>query len=369
MQAYNQTILLEKLNKYLQLENRSLQLTTGYCHGITLLWLHCMANKTESWFYSTIKNIVCAENKHDFDLINTDIEKFLSHIEWLQHSDHYLHDVHQPDIDILLEKSGKFSLSFLVDENQFNDVLLNIITKNTTVCLCSHNHTIGVFKRENHFYIFDPNSDRGFPVITDDFLRLKKEIYACFYPPEIYLTQPVPLTIHTFFESKSMPDKKQLLEKFLTNNKHINDPGIAGITNLYLACKVGDAEEVQLLLKHKADPNQVSFEGWTPLMAAASKGYLQIVKDLLMNGAKSNFVNVDGFTALTLATACHHEETVKLLLEHQNKFIPKNILQCLLSMTFFHCQPASQYTQKRTSLKTAANSPFPNVNITKKTLT
>ena len=343
MYAYDQTRLLEKLNQYLEIKHRSLEMKSGYCHGISLLWLHCMSNNTELWFYSTIKKIIHANNEEDFDAFSQDIERFISYIEWLQHSSHYLPNVRQSDIDILLEKEQKYSLSFLMDENQFNYAIREIIANSTCILLSSQNHSIGIYRRQNHFYIFDPNNSSGLPVITDDLTIIGKEIVNSFYPHEIYLHSTVPLNISVIVDDEVMqsklPDKEKLLRQFLNKNTHINDPSINLITNLYFATVHGDEEAVKELLENGADPNQISIDGWTPLMAAASLGYLSILQELLSCGANIKYQNKDGFNALSLAHFCHHDDIVKAL---------KNYEHCPLSLL----RRASLFNHSEITLRT-----------------
>lgn len=107
MSNYNQDPVIDKLNLYLQLNQRSMKLKPGYCHGFSLFWLYNMSINNEKWFYNTIKKIVLCEKKADFDLIQEDIEEFLAHIEWLQNSSDYVENANQLDVDKILGDSAQ----------------------------------------------------------------------------------------------------------------------------------------------------------------------------------------------------------------------------------------------------------------------
>src|SRR5579864_5808494 len=101
MNKYHQNILIDHLNEYLSLNNRDMELEYGYCHGFSLLWLHCMSTKKGDWFYKTIHQLALCETEADYHHLSKDIEKLLSHIEWLQNSKRYVYRTNQLDIEQL----------------------------------------------------------------------------------------------------------------------------------------------------------------------------------------------------------------------------------------------------------------------------
>ena len=75
------------------------------------------------------------------------------------------------------------------------------------------------------------------------------------------------------------------------------------------------AKIVELLLKHKADPNIREQGGYTPLHAAAQNGDKAMIRALLYGGADLALQSDDGKIPLDLALEAGHAEAAKLLQE------------------------------------------------------
>ncbi len=81
------------------------------------------------------------------------------------------------------------------------------------------------------------------------------------------------------------------------------------------AAAAGRTKIVDLLLKHKADPNVREQGGYTPLHAAAQNGDLATVRVLIYGGADLDIHSDDGKLPLDLALEEGHTEVAKLLQE------------------------------------------------------
>lgn len=321
---YNQHSLIEKLNSYLKLKNRSLTFKSGYCHGITLLWLYKTAIGKQEWFYRIADEIVNCTTDEDFAEAETDIEKFIAHIEWLQNSARYMRGVNQLDIDKLMEIPGKFSISFLFSQKDLESILPKIIQDNKLICMSGPMHTIGIYKTGGGICLLDSNYNRLRHKVFQDLTDLKREIIKCLFKDNVFNSR-MPLEINVMnhpdaelnqaVKSNEKPlDKESIYQELIGSLKNINMNGYGGITNLHLACESGDTTAVSLLLKHGANPNQVCKSEWTPLLVAAGKGYLDIVKLLLEYGASPDLANPNGITPLRLAAKHCHDDIVTLLL-------------------------------------------------------
>jgi len=326
MKNYNQHLIIEKLNQYLKLNNRSLSLKLGYCHGITLLWLYKMSSRQEDWFYKTIDEIINCNSKEDFDAIQIDVEKFIAHIEWLQNSDKYVTGINQLDIEKLIELPNEFAFSCLFSQMNLDILLEKIIVNNKLICISGPNHTIGIFKKDDSIYIFDPNYYQIRPRIMPDIKALKREMILCLFkqnnvfnarmPLEINITRNPAQLNHSAANARVMVDKNKTYEEFVRSLKNIDTVGFGGISNLHLACESGDVDAATILLKNGARPNQVCKSDWTPLLVASGRGYSTIVELLLKFGADPNLANQSGMTPLYLAAQSGQENIVKILLAH-----------------------------------------------------
>ncbi len=92
--------------------------------------------------------------------------------------------------------------------------------------------------------------------------------------------------------------------------------GPQGVTAMYYAAANGYHNIVELLLKHKADPNTTGKDR-TPLILAASKGHVETVRVLLNHGADLEYRGLEGETALHRAAENGHHSTVEVLLKYK----------------------------------------------------
>lgn len=95
---------------------------------------------------------------------------------------------------------------------------------------------------------------------------------------------------------------------------------------LFIACKQGNIEEVNNLIK-KVNINEKNNLGHTPLMIAIQNRQKEIVKLLVENGAKITEKCLNGWTPLMFAAYHGNLEIVKLLLK--NKDLLKELLKAI----------------------------------------
>lgn len=320
---FNQHNLIIKINQYLQYKNRPLKLTSGYCHGITLLWLYKISVGQESWFYDITKKIAACRDEKNYDDIEWDIELFISYIEWLQNSNYYLRGVNQLDIDKLTELPREFSLSFLFHHSQLNDILKMILKPDKLILMSGPNHTIGIYVKDNNVYVLDPKYNQIQPKIINDITKLKLELIKCLFNRDYLPNCRLPLEIMILSNpdqslgnqscQSEYGDLTTLYSQLIQCCNDIDKPGLDGITNIHLACESGNEQEVCQLLEAGAEPNQMVNNEWSPMHIAALRGDVSIVKLLLRYGANAYISNRNGLKPVDMAAEAGHEEIMKLL--------------------------------------------------------
>ncbi|EFJ35018.1 hypothetical protein SELMODRAFT_167008 [Selaginella moellendorffii] len=128
-------------------------------------------------------------------------------------------------------------------------------------------------------------------------------------------------------------EKRNLLKRlsFREANDKVCSRDDRGWTNLHVAARMGDLDEVKRLLENGADPNEPSFgpkaPGTTPLHLAAAGGHLSVIDELLERGA-----NIDartkgggcGWTPLHNAAKERNKKAMRFLLKN-GAFLPDDI--------------------------------------------
>ena len=109
----------------------------------------------------------------------------------------------------------------------------------------------------------------------------------------------------------NIEDVKLLLKEYADINIQKEDEWTA----LMLASQNGHTQVVELLLKENADVNAQKEDGWTALMIASNDGHTEVVELLLKDNADVNTQNEEGWTALMIASQNGHTQVVELLLK------------------------------------------------------
>jgi len=106
-----------------------------------------------------------------------------------------------------------------------------------------------------------------------------------------------------------------MLDRLITAGLPVNLTNSKGDTLLMLASYYGHVDAVQVLLKHKADPEQRNGNGQSPIAGAAFKGDLAVVKALVEGGAQIEGASFFGRTALMMAAMFNRVEIVDYLID------------------------------------------------------
>ncbi|WP_028581965.1 ankyrin repeat domain-containing protein [Desulfogranum japonicum] len=110
-------------------------------------------------------------------------------------------------------------------------------------------------------------------------------------------------------------DDAQLVERMLEKGAPVDGPPKTGHTPLKAALNTGQAQVVQILLKHGADPNDSRY-AHPPLSIATKAGYTDIVQLLLDAGADPDKTTSSSSPALVLAAHEGQSAIIQALLQH-----------------------------------------------------
>ena len=113
-------------------------------------------------------------------------------------------------------------------------------------------------------------------------------------------------------------DNLALAELLIAAHANVNaETRLAALTPLHLACQMGGAPMIDLLIQHGALINKPNSLGTTPLMMAAASGSVPAVTTLLNYGADVNLrEHVHEQTALMFAANLDRADAIKVLLAH-----------------------------------------------------
>lgn len=125
----------------------------------------------------------------------------------------------------------------------------------------------------------------------------------------------------------------------------------SGLTALHIHAAAGNVENCQLLIKAKADVNEIDAFGNTPLMHATTHGEPRAVELLLASGSDLTTENIAGATALTIGPKLEkhtkgNEECRKLVVEYFQQVL---LVYCV-SAEFLVCSTRQRSSSVRACL-------------------
>lgn len=311
---YSQNEIIDKINLYLKLNSRNLILEHGYCHGLTLLWLYKMSETKEDWFYEIIKKIVDTPKENISD-IEIEIEKFLAHIEWLQQPEKYVPAIRQMDMNQSVEVPKELPLSSIFLPSQLDTVLALVIQNNKMICISGPDHSVGVMRRGDQYYIYNPNYDSGKAKVLSSIKDLRYELIQCLFADFDHPTKKLAVTMNVLGEGDMGLERTNMHQWIIKSSGAMNFCDY-GIGPLYLACENHDLKLVSLLLEKGAQPNQGTVSNRYPLLLCCYSGYADIAELLIAHGADINHEGREGLP-LYAASKNGHENVIKLLLENR----------------------------------------------------
>lgn len=158
--------------------------------------------------------------------------------------------------------------------------------------------------------------------ITNDHIEVVRELlvngHAAAFPGAENSSKPqfAPLIVACYHNNYEIA--KLILEQGHKLSPDLNDAKGLGILHI-VAKKGGDAQLIQLLVRHGADPNGVdNFNVWTPIFYAIQEGHAETVRELLKCGAKLDLTDEMGLGPLYYAIWETHVDVLNVLLENSS---------------------------------------------------
>jgi hypothetical protein len=264
--GYSQGYLIDRINLFLRQQKRRQMDDSGHCHGLAILWLKRIAEGREEEFYQMIKEIIdCPET--ELHKIAGSIDKMRRSMDKKQYPRRhyyrysYFH-MDYPNIDLLLkaQKQTVFDGAYTITnlENLFNESINN----EDMICISTdnkgknaENHTIGVFKRNETFYLYDSNflSGRAYVYRTAD--SLVSEILSCLYTS---LCDEIPEILNLQIKCTRYPEKP--LMQSVMNKEVSHPPGFLNQFADYLFGPVSTADKRMHTEKVKLNRKQIALE-------------------------------------------------------------------------------------------------------------
>ena len=106
-----------------------------------------------------------------------------------------------------------------------------------------------------------------------------------------------------------------MVQVLVGNGADLDKADNRGDTPLWIACALGHINVVRLLVEKEADLNKTVDGGETPLFMACLKGRLEVAQELVNAGADLNKASLGGTTPLLIACQFGRLDVVRLLVE------------------------------------------------------
>ncbi|CAC5415466.1 unnamed protein product [Mytilus coruscus] len=121
----------------------------------------------------------------------------------------------------------------------------------------------------------------------------------------------------------SCKGQKQVVELLIKNNANINECNRKGVSPLMAACSEGKLDVVNVLIQHLQSKDILMFDndGRSALFMACKKGYDEIVDILLKEKADALKCDWHQRSPLFIASALGHENVVSLLVTNKDSFM------------------------------------------------
>ncbi len=308
--------------------------TIGVCAGLVTQYLKHKARGTEREFFADLEFVSNLKP----DQYERDAGRIASFCQAVGYSFdpgafNKTDRPRQGDIDKILRAENTviepvFRIGIRMDTGKLSELWSDIIKEDQMVFLASTNHAIGAYKKNNKYYLYDPNSKEGekvYHTLEEFDLEVKRNL--------AFNGESADLFIKIFQDKKSSPvpsepfkSKSYFADKIsLKHDTYL-------LNSLSQSVEVNDLGMVDELLKNKgADPYDPTDNKPSAFELSCALGLQGIVERILED--RANKPDKDIYTtALMKCLQNGHEKTSKYMIQYAFAEYPdllKNILKTL----------------------------------------
>ncbi|MHA7841189.1 MAG: ankyrin repeat domain-containing protein [Gammaproteobacteria bacterium] len=324
--------LIEKMNRYLELNHRDIRMEeSGECGAFALMELYFTAIGKRNWYLHLLSEVSLAEDD-SMNSFRASFEKLIAHIEWIQRAYKYISEYNDSQLEKrmdFLRNEGlpqmykAFTFSFVFDLDTLTNTLEKVVFENKQINLVFQVpyegrlffHSVGIMKNQGKYYWMDPSDDKR----TQPFNTLKEIVDRM---NVLYqLNEVIPASINVYDLQENMPEKypnpielkKQLISKVKDVNFNVNNHA----TPLFMAVANGDEKLVKSLLTNQAvNVDFVNSDGISILTLAVVRGNKRIVENLIDKGAYfKRGEDIEGVNLHEIALISGNSDMIKLFFE------------------------------------------------------
>ncbi|HHF7368142.1 TPA: hypothetical protein ACPSKY_003293 [Legionella bozemanae] len=289
-----QHLVIPNLNKYLKYHNLPIKLDEeGICHALSTLYIQYVLEGKEQEFVEILSFIaqkIPPTTELDVKLFSL-VEKIIA----LQVSDDLStrNRFSQSNSIEQLEVKGKdlrsvFQIGLKTSRENWAEIIKQIDLKpNEAMRVCSLDHAIAIVRDGNGYKVYDPNNS----IVSkrfDDVTKMTKWLSGTAYNFSILpfawrttLDMHIDVISTELPRDRTFPDKKALLDKYLTPVQKKLNPKVGG--GLYFAMKYDDAEAAEYIFndsKTQLSEDELSNAGVVAINSDSAKALEKLIHKL-----------------------------------------------------------------------------------------
>jgi hypothetical protein len=218
--------------------------------------------------------MIIESSLHDLKSYHNEIKKFVKSVDKKQNPlNYYDHTFSYRDINVLLKLNSQEVLDQTCLSKDLSDLFERSRQEGVMFCisngkeyLCDGEigkHTIAIYVRNNHFYLYDANYRTGFPVVFSDASELVREMRVCLFsrfqlrpPPYMPLEISLLQASDTLYEASMVETLAELWQSISAQVAAVNP--FLPVFSLFSATTQSDEMDLEA---GSRDPNYEPYQG------------------------------------------------------------------------------------------------------------